>query len=306
MHEPRGVTSAAAGHPHLLCFGCGYSARALACRLSSEGWRVAGTCRSSEGCEALAALGITPIVFDGEHPIEDATAVLGQATDVLASVPPGPDGDPVLRHHAEDIAAAKHLRWIGYLSTTGVYGDTGGEPVDETAPLNPSGDRGRRRVAAERAWLELFERSGQPVQVFRLAGIYGPGRSAFEQIRSGRARRIDKPGHVFSRIHVEDIAAVLRASMARPDAGRVYNVCDDAPAEPAAVIEHACRLLDVPPPPLVPFDEAVADMSAMARSFWRDNRRVANGRIKRELGIQLACPTFREGLARILAEESRA
>jgi nucleoside-diphosphate-sugar epimerase len=293
----------AAGRPHLVCFGCGYSAQALARRLIREGWRVTGTCRLPEHQDPLIAAGIEPLVFDGTQPLADAPALLADATDLLVSVPPGAASDPVLGHHAADIAAAVNLRWIGYLSTTGVYGDTGGAAVDEASPLNPTGDRSRRRIAAERAWLDLLNGNRRPVHVFRLAGIYGPGRSPFEQIRAGQARRIDKPGHVFSRVHVTDIVCVLRASMAKPDPGRVYNVCDDEPAEPAAVIEHACRLLGVEPPPLIPFDVAFAEMSPMAQSFWRDHRRVDNGRIKHELGIMLTCPNYRVGLARILEAE---
>ncbi len=292
-----------AGRPHLICFGCGYSAQALARRMIREGWRVSGTCRLPEHQNPLIAAGIEPLLFDGARPLADAPRLLGEATDLLVSVPPGAAGDPVLAHHADDIAEATNLRWIGYLSTTGVYGDTGGAVVDETSPLNPTGERGQRRVTAERGWLDLLNGHARPVHIFRLAGIYGPGRSVFDQIRAGQARRIDKPGHVFSRIHVDDIVCVLRASMARLDPGRVYNVCDDEPAEPAAVIEYACRLLGVEPPPVVPFDEAVAEMTPMARSFWRDHRRVDNSRIKHELGIMLTCPDYRAGLARILEVE---
>lgn len=185
------------------------------------------------------------------------------------------------------------------ISTTGVYGDRGGGRVDETAALTPSGERGRRRVAGEAGWLELHRRHGLPVHVFRLAGIYGPGRSALDTVRAGRAQRIDRPGQVFSRIHVADIVETLRASMARPDPGAVYNVCDDDPAPPEAVIAYACRLLGIAPPPLVPFDRA--ELSAMARSFWDDNKRVDNRRIKQELGVRLLYPGYREGLAALLA-----
>jgi nucleoside-diphosphate-sugar epimerase len=233
---------------------------------------------------------------------EAATALAG-TTHLLLSVPPDAAGDPVLRHHAADIAALD-LAWAGYLSTTGVYGDRGGGWVDEEVALSPSGERGRRRVEAEAAWLDLWRRHGTPVHIFRLAGIYGPGRSALDQVRAGTARRIDKPGQVFSRIHVEDIAAVLEASMARPRPGAIYNLCDDDPAPPAEVILHACRLLGREPPPLVPFAEAEKEMSAMARSFWDDNRRVSNCRIKEELGVRLRYPDYKSGLAAILAAEA--
>jgi nucleoside-diphosphate-sugar epimerase len=294
--------------PHLFCFGFGYSARALAGRLMDEGWIISGTCRSEEKRAALAARGIRAFLFDRDRPLLDAPAALDGVTDILSSIPPDATGDPVLDRHGEVIAAARGLRWIGYLSTTGVYGDTGGAVVDETAPLCPTSERSRRRVEAERRWLELWQRHGQPVHVFRLAGIYGPGRSAIDQVRRGEMRRIDKPGHLFSRIHIDDIGVVLHASIARPNPGRVYNVCDDEPAEPSDVVAHACRLLGVEPPPPVPFDQASALLSPMALSFWRDNRRVDNSRIKKKLGITLAYPSYRSGLEAIAAalEQSRA
>jgi nucleoside-diphosphate-sugar epimerase len=220
-------------------------------------------------------------------------------THVLVSVPPDEAGDPVLDTHADDIAALPGLAWLGYLSTTGVYGNRGGDWVDEASELRPSGARGRRRVAAEAGWLDLWRRRGVPVQVFRLAGIYGPGRSPFEALRAGTAKRIERPGQVFSRIHVEDLASVLAASIALPRPGAIYNVCDDAPAEPAAVIAHAADLLGLPAPPLVPFDEA--ELSPMARSFWTDNKRVSNALIKQELGVALRYPNYRAGLTAILA-----
>jgi nucleoside-diphosphate-sugar epimerase len=215
-------------------------------------------------------------------------------------VPPDAEGDPVLAEHAHDIAARRGLRWLGYLSTTGVYGDRRGGRVDEDSALAPSGERGRRRVAAEAGWLDLHRRRSVPVHIFRLAGIYGPGRSALDTVRQGRAQRIDKPGQVFSRIHVADLAAVLRASMARPDPGAIYNVCDDDPAPPEAVIAHACALLGVEPPPLVPFD--TADLSPMARSFYDDNKRVSNRRLKEVLGVTLAYPSYKDGLQALLSE----
>jgi nucleoside-diphosphate-sugar epimerase len=286
---------------HLFCFGLGYSAHALALRLMDEGWTISGTCRTDEKCALLAAEGVRAFLFDRDRPLTDASAALDGMTDVLSSVPPDAAGDPVLDQLGELVAAARGLGWIGYLSTTGVYGDTGGALVDETAPLCPNSERSRRRVEAERRWLELLERHGQPVHVFRLAGIYGPGRSAIEQVRRGEIRRINKPGQLFSRIHVDDVAAVLRASISRPDPGRIYNVCDDEPAAPPDVIAHACRLLGVEPAPAVPFELAAAGLSPMALSFWRDNRRVDNSRIKRELGVELRYPDYRSGLAAIAA-----
>jgi nucleoside-diphosphate-sugar epimerase len=207
----------------------------------------------------------------------------------------------VIAHHGADIARLAGLGWVGYLSTTGVYGDRAGGWVDESGELRPTGDRGRRRVAAETAWLDLWRRRGVPVHVFRLAGIYGPRRSAFDSLRQARAQRIDKPGQVFSRIHVDDIAAVLSVSMAKPNPGAIYNVCDDDPAAPAEVIAYAAGLLGIELPPLVPF--AQAELSDMAQSFYADNKRVRNDRIKRELGVELAYPDYRQGLAAILKRE---
>lgn len=291
--------------PHLFCFGLGYSARTLARQLIREGWRVSGTCREAGVSEALSELGVRVYPFGRDRPINGRATVLEGVTDLLSSVPPDAAGDTVLDYHAEDIARLRCLRWVGYLSTTGVYGDTGGEIVDETAPLAPTSERSRRRVAAEDAWRGLSMASPATVHVFRLAGIYGPGRSVFDTIRSGRAHRIDRPGHAFSRIHVDDIATVLRASIAQPEAGQVFNVCDDAPIEPAEVTAYACDLLDVEPPPLQPFDQAAATMSPMALSFWQDNRKVSNARIKTDLGVRLAHPDYRSGLAAILAAERR-
>jgi len=285
----------------LFCFGLGFSAGALARRLLSSGWAVAGTTRSAEKAAALRAAGIEAFVFDRNHPLP--AAALAEATHLLVSIAPDDEGDPVLDRHGADIAALSGLQWIGYLSTTGVYGDWQGAEVDESSELRGAKGRNRRRIEAEAAWLRLHQDKGLPVHVFRLAGIYGPGRSALDQVRAGRARRIDKPGHLFSRIHVEDIAAVLQASIARPHPGRVYNVCDDEPAAAAEVTAYACRLLGVEPPPLIPLEEA--EMSPMALSFWEDNRLVSNRRLHEELGAPLAYPNYRSGLDAILDEERR-
>lgn len=302
----------------LFCFGMGFTALRLAERLLAEGWTVAGTCRGAAKQAELVRRGIAAFRFDRDQPLEDAAAALAGTTHLLSSVPPdgaaGPatastTGDPALDAHEVDITrvvtAAPRLRWVGYLSTTGVYGDSGGAAVDENTEPHPTVERSRRRVIAERAWFELGRRAGVPVQVFRLAGIYGPGRSALDQVREGRARRIDKPGQVFSRIHVDDIATILIASMTRPNPGAVYNCADDDPAPSHEVVAAACDLLGAPVPPLVPFDQAEATLSPMARSFYADNRRVANRRIKQELGVTLAYPSYRNGLAAILAAERR-
>jgi nucleoside-diphosphate-sugar epimerase len=281
----------------LFCFGLGYSARALARSLIAEGWRVAGTSRSAEGARAIRALGAEAHPF----PLDDPAGALAGTTHLLSSAPPGQSGDPVLAAHGEDIARLGGLAWVSYLSATSVYGDRGGAVVDEAAPIAPSSARGKRRARAEQHWLDLCRAHGTPVHVFRLAGIYGPGRSALDQVRAGTARRIDKPGHSFSRIHVDDIAAALRASMARPSPGAIYNLCDDEPAPSAEVVACACELLGVAPPPLVPFAEAEAAMSAMAREFWADDRRIDNRRMHEELGVSLRYPSYREGLRAILA-----
>lgn len=285
----------------LFCFGLGYSARLLARALAGAGWRIAGTTREAETAAALAASGYDMHVFSRARPLADAEAALAGTTHLLLSVPPDEAGDPVLDLCDAAIAAQPTLRWIGYLSTTALYGDHGGGWVDEATPPSPAGERGRRRLAAEQGWLALQRRSGLTLDIFRLAGIYGPGRSALDAVRQGRVLRIDKPGHVFSRIHVADLAAILRAAMARPGAGELYNVCDDEPASQSDVIAYACQLLGRAPPQAVPFD--AAPLSPMARSFYDDNKRVSNRRIKAELGVSLRFPNYRVGLAAILAEE---
>ena len=293
-----GRTASKTAAPHLFCFGLGYSAGFLARRLLAKGWRVSGTCRGAEKQVRLKAEGIAAHLFDRARPLANAGAALSGITHLLSSVPPDEAGDPVLDlQRAEIDAVAPGLAWIGYLSTTGVYGDRAGGWVDERSDLAPSGERGRRRVAAEAAWLALRQKA----HLFRLAGIYGPGSSALDTVRAGRARRVVKPGQVFSRIHVEDIAQVLEASMARPNPGAAYNVCDDDPAPPADVIAFACSLLGVAPPPEVPIE--AAELSPMARSFYDDNKRVDNARIKRELGVVLRYANYRDGLKAILDSE---
>jgi nucleoside-diphosphate-sugar epimerase len=284
----------------LFCFGLGYTAVALARRLAAEGWVIRGTCRTAEKAAAFRETGLAVELFDRDHPLP--REALDGVTHLLASIPPDAAGDPVLEALVPHSAALGGLSWVGYLSTTGVYGDRGGAWVDETAELLPTGERGRRRVAAETAWLDLCRHRGVPVHIFRLAGIYGPGRSAFDALRAGTAKRIDKNGQVFSRIHVDDLASALIASMARPRAGAVYNVCDDDPAAPEAVVAHAAGLLGMPAPPLVPLD--AAGLSPMARSFYDDNKRVSNRLIKSELGVTLRYPDYRAGLAAILADEA--
>ncbi len=274
----------------LLSLGHGYSARALARLLVPRGWCVIGTTRSPAKAEAFRAEGVEPLLWPG-----DLGPVLAQATHILASAAPDAGGDPFLRA-VPDLARAQ-AAWVGYLSTTGVYGDHQGAWVDEGTPLTPQSDRGRQRVLAEGQW----RATGLPVHIFRLAGIYGPGRGPFEKVRDGTARRIIKPGQIFSRIHVEDIAQVLAASIARPNPGAAYNVCDDNPCPPEDVIAHAARLLGLPDPPGVPFDAVKATMTPMALGFYSESKRVRNDRIKTELGVRLRYPDYPQGLAALLA-----
>lgn len=290
--------------PRLFVFGLGYSAGVLATRLRADGWSIAGTTRTEARRAELAAAGIDAYLFERGHPLADPSAALAGTTHLLLSVPPDERGDPVLQVHGGAIAGLASLDWAGYLSTTGVYGDTGGAWVGEAAWLRPSGERAQRRVTAERGWLDLYRQFGLPLHVFRLPGIYGPGRSALDQLRAGTARRIDKPGQVFSRVHVDDIAATLCASMAKPNPGAIYNVADDLPAPSHEVVAYAAGLLGVEPPPLIPFE--AADLSPMAASFYADNRRVRNDRIKRELGVRLHFPDYRAGLAAQAADEGSA
>jgi nucleoside-diphosphate-sugar epimerase len=285
----------------LFCFGLGYSATFLARRLHAEGWRIAGTCRSAAEHRRLVDAGFDVHLFDRDRHLAEAKKILAGATHLLSTVAPDDLGDPVLDCHGEAIAALKGLEWVGYLSTTGVYGDRGGGWVDETTAPAPGNARSRRRLAAEQRWRALHIEAGLPVHLFRLAGIYGPGRSAIDQLRAGTARRLVKPGQVFSRIHVADLAAALAASMARPEPGVVYNLCDDLAAPADEVIAYAAALLGIEAPPAVAF--ADADLSPMARSFYGESRRVRNERIKQLPGFRLAYPSYREGLRAIAAAD---
>lgn len=276
---------------HLLIVGLGYSGSAVARAALRAGWRVSGTSRTPE---RIMLPGVQVL------PFEQLAASLPEATHLLATAAPGDDGDPVLVRYADAVHAADRLRWIGYLSATGVYGDRGGAWVDENTPPQPGSDRARRRLAAELAWHGLERR----LDLFRLAGIYGPGRSAFDDLRAGRARMVDKPGQFFGRIHRDDIAAAVLAAIGQDGGGtRVLNLSDDEPAPSLAVIQEAARLLGVPAPPATPFAEAFPTMSAMARSFWAENRRVDSRQTKTMLELNWRHPTYREGLRAILAEE---
>lgn len=272
----------------LLIFGLGYSGSAIATAAWAAGFSVVGTTR--DGTE-------------GSVRFDTAEAAIGSATHLLTTAGPDDAGDPVLARYAAAIAAAPSLKWIGYLSSTVVYGNRDGGWVDEDTPVAPSQDRGHRRVAAETGWTRFADT--RPVDIFRLAGIYGPGRSAFDDLLAGRARRMDKPGHRFGRIHRDDIASAVVAAMRqdRPAGRRVLNLADDEPSESAAVVTEAAMLLGVPPPALVAYADALPAMSPMARSFWAENRRVANAKTKAALGIAWRYPTYREGLRAILAQQ---
>lgn len=275
----------------LLIFGLGYTGRAVAVLARANGVAVCGTLRDPPG--------------DGGIPFEQAGAAVAQATHLLSTVPPDASGDPVLARYGDRIAAAPQLRWIGYLSSTVVYGDRAGGWVDEDTPPAPSQERGQRRLDAEQAWSRFADRCA--VDVFRLAGIYGPGRSALDELRAGRTRRIAKPGHAFGRIHRDDIARAVLAAMqqVRPPGTRTLNLNDDEPAETSAVIAEAAHLLGIAPPPEIPFTQALPGMSPMARSFWAENRKVASRKTQAALGISWLYPTYREGLRAILTEQRR-
>lgn len=279
----------------LLSFGHGFSARALSRLLLPQDWRIIGTTRSENKAPRLMAEGIEPRIWPGA----DMEPALNAATHLLISAAPGADGDPVLAQLRDAIASrAGQFAWVGYLSTTGVYGDHQGDWVDENTALTPATKRGIARVEAETAWAAIPE---LPLHIFRLAGIYGPGRGPFSKVRNGTARRIIKEGQVFSRTHVADIARVLAASIAKPNPGAAYNVCDDDPAPPQDVIAYAAELLGLPIPPAVDYE--TAEMTPMARSFYAESKKVRNDRIKDELGVELLYPDYKSGLKALLAQE---
>lgn len=281
----------------LFVYGYGFAGRALARRLIAKGWQVSATYRDEANIARMIADGVDPV------PALDTAAVaarLANTQAVLVTVPPGPEGCPALQVLVPALARAGAFPdWIGYLSTTGVYGDRSGGWAFEDSRLAARSPEGARRVAAERDWLEVGRGMGLTVTIHRLPGIYGPGRSAFERLREGRARRINTPGQIFSRIHVEDLASGLEASIARPRAGGVYNLCDDEPAANSTVIAHAAQLIGLPVPPEEQLD--LDALSPQARRFYAETKRVSNARAKAELGWKPAYPTYREGLAAILA-----
>lgn len=283
----------------LVIFGLGYTAGFVARAAMAQGWEVVGTVRSAEKAGRLSQEGIHTLVFGGFAVSRPLSAAVAEADAVLISVQPDEEGDPVLRTLAGELAAAPNLRWIGYLSTIGVYGDHGGAWIDETAECRPTSARSKLRLEIDKAWLDFGERSGKPVQIFRLSGIYGPGRSAISKLRAGTANRLIKPGQVFNRIHVDDIAGILLASLEKPRPGAVYNVTDDEPAPPQDVVTYAAELTGLPLPPETPFDPA--KLSPMAASFYGENKRVSNALVKRELGYGFRYPTYREALRELAA-----
>jgi nucleoside-diphosphate-sugar epimerase len=273
----------------LLSIGHGFSASVLGAQLIKDGWTVYGTTRSVEKAKKLTDGGVNSIIWPGT----DLTPYIQKATHILTSVPPNSQGDPVLNQYNE-ILSKNTFDWVGYLSTTGVYGNHNGGWVDENSPLKPNTTRGKLREEAELSWSKL----NINLHIFRLAGIYGPGRGPFSKVRNGTARRIIKEGQLFSRIHVDDIAQVLLASIRYPRQGAIYNVCDDNPAPPEDVISYAAELLDMPIPIAIDYDKA--EMSPMARSFYAENKRVSNELIKKELGVELKFPDYKAGLQSLL------
>lgn len=280
----------------LFCFGLGFSSQALAKRLLQQGWDVAGTTREEQDKNQ----NISVFPFDGSSPSDKISEAISRVSHLLITIPPQPSGDVVLQNFSDQISRARNLRWIGYISSTGVYGDAKGEWVDESSPLLASTERNRQRIEVESAWLKMGRDHNLPVMIFRCVGIYGPGRNLLVSVRQGRARRIDKPDLVFSRIHSEDLAQTLEASMKKPQPGEIYNVSDDSPSPPAGAVEYACSLLGVEPPPLVPFEEA--GLSSTARGFYNTNKRVSNKKIKQELGVTLRYPDYRAGLNELLKD----
>ena len=298
MSESDG-TATEAENIELLVFGCGYSGRAIGERLSRAGAKVAGTTRSQDKFDALQVRGIAPILFDGEHPADGIDRALGTATHLIVSIAPGQAGDPAIALYAEAIKHAPRLEWIGYLSTVGVYGNHDGAWVDEDTVAKPVSERSRQRVEAENLWMTIALEKGVPIAIERLSGIYGPGRNAIATLRAGKARRLVKPGQVFNRIHVDDIAAATEL-LIRSRSNGIFNVTDDEPAPPQDVVTYASELIGMDPPPEVDFD--AAELTPMARSFYGENKRVSNAKLK-SLDYEFRFPTYREGLAVIAASE---
>lgn len=284
--------------PHLFCFGLGYSVLNFARKKLNEGWRISGTCRSFEKSEKLKQEGISAYLFDKDIPLEDIWDI-NTVNYVLISIPPDTEqGDLVLGYNLKKLFSFNELRWLGYLSTTGVYGNHDGGWVDENTEVNSADVRLRNRIQAEKDWLS----SGLPVHIFRLSGIYGKGRSVIDSLKKGVAKRIRKEGQVFSRIHVDDIANIIDSSIKNPSSGEIYNCCDDFPASSEEVVTYGAKLLGINPPDVIDINEA--DLSPMAKSFYSNNRRVSNNKIKEALGVKLLYPDYKSGLEAILKESA--
>ncbi|MFH1157579.1 MAG: SDR family oxidoreductase [Pseudomonadota bacterium] len=285
----------------MFCFGFGYTASFLAPKLFACGWKISGTTTDPDKKPLLRESGVDAWLFDRSHNIPDPFNTFSDVTHILLSVPTDTEGDPVFDAHGMDLASLKNLEWAGYLSTTAIYGNQDGNWVDETTLPTPTSPHGRMRRRAEQQWQSLCLSEGLPLHIFRLSGVYGPGRSVIDAVRSGTARRIEKPGHSFNRIHVEDIVQVLIASMNAPAPGSIYNLADDMPSASHEMIQFACNLLGIASPPLIPFDQA--EMAPIVRSFYHDNKRIRNDKIKNELGVDLLYPDYRSGLLSCLKEE---
>jgi len=286
----------------LFCFGLGFTGSALVREVRAGGWAASGTCRENDQKDYWVKAGVQSYYFDGKQGSESVENAVREASHVLVTIPPQRDiGDVVLRHFKKNLTDSSQLKWLGYLSTTGVYGNRDGDWVDETSALQPEFDHQRRRVEAEGQWYDLYREHQVPVHIFRLAGIYGPGRNLLQRVRQGTARRIDQPGLVFNRIHVEDVVQVLSASMDHPHPGAIYNVSDDVPSSPVEAVAFACELLHVEVPPLIALEDA--ELSPMGRGFYLTNKKVRNHKIKEELGVQLQYPDYHAGLRALLATE---
>lgn len=286
----------------LFCFGLGFTGSALVREVRASGWTASGTCLENARKDFWAEAGVQSYSFDGKEASKAVENAVGEASHVLVTIPPQKeDGDVVLKHFKKILAGSSQLQWLGYLSTTGVYGDRDGDWVDETSDLKPGFDHQRRRVEAEGQWRDLYREHQIPAHIFRLAGIYGPGRNLLQRVRQGTAKRIDQPGLMFNRVHVEDVVQVLRASMNHPHPGAIYNVSDDVPSSPAEAMAFACDLLRVEVPPLIALEDV--ELSKMGRSFYLTNKRVRNHKIKQELGVQLRYSDYKAGLKALLVDE---
>jgi hypothetical protein len=285
---------------HVYCFGYGTCAHAVRQQAASQDWQFSGTGTTEASFSDMAKENVRGYVFNGEEPMENIANRLAGVTHVLISVPPDGDGDLVLRHHWQDLLVAPDLKWVGYFSTTGVYGDRGGAEVDENTSVEPVSVRGKRRVQAELDWLKFAKEAGVKLVRFRLPGLYGPERNPLKRIQQGIPHRIHKPGHLFSRIHTDDVGRAVIAAIEKPDTEGCFNLCDDEPAPQSDVIAYGCELLSLEVPPLKNY--GAANLSPMARSFYEESRYVKNDLIKKTFDFELAYPTYREGLAALLKD----